>query len=153
MSSEHIVKAVDIIDSETQNLINTFLSSSPSLMIDIERFLKESLSIDITTDPDIIKGYDHDWSNLVGHANGLCRPKNEMQCAVIMRVCYMLNISMTISAGRTNLTGSATPNGGVIISMSEMNNIRDIDYKNNVIDFVLIIYSANLFNLVINLRH
>jgi len=149
MSSEHIVKAVDIIDSETQNLINTFLSSSPSLMIDIERFLKESLSIDITTDPDIIKGYDHDWSNLVGHADGLCRPKNEMQCAVIMRVCYMLNISMTISAGRTNLTGSATPNGGVIISMSEMNNIRDIDYKNNVIDASPGIYLEDLRTYVI----
>ena len=134
MSSDYIIKTVDIIDSETQNLINTFLSSSSSLIIDVEQFLKESLSIDITTDPDIIKGYDHDWSNLKGYADALCRPKNKVECAIVMRVCYMLNVSMTISAGRTNLTGSATPNGGIIISISEMDNIGNIDYKNNNID-------------------
>lgn len=134
MSSDYIIKTVDIIDSETQNLINTFLSSSSSLIIDVEQFLKGSLSINITTDPDIIKGYDHDWSNLKGYADALCRPKNKVECAIIMRVCYMLNISMTISAGRTNLTGSATPNGGIIISISEMDNIGNIDYKNNNID-------------------
>ena len=92
MSSEHIIKTVDVIDSETQNLINTFLSSSSSLMIDVEQFLQESLSIDITTDADIIKGYDHDWSNLKGYADALCRPKSMIECAIVMRVCYMLNI-------------------------------------------------------------
>ena len=46
MSSDYIIKTVNIIDSETQNLINTFLSSSSSLMIDVEQFLKENLSIE-----------------------------------------------------------------------------------------------------------
>ena len=135
MLSSHIIKSFDIIDSDTQNLINTFLSitTSPSI-IDVAKFLEETLSINTTTDMDIIAGYNHDWSNLEGYAEALCRPINEIECAIVMRVCYILNIKMTISAGRTNLTGSATPKGGIIISVTQMNDIGNIDYKDNSID-------------------
>ena len=135
MLSSHIIKSFDIIDSDTQNLINTFLSitTSPSI-IDVAKFLEETLSINTTADMDIIAGYNHDWSNLEGYAEALCRPINKIECAIVMRVCYILNIKMTISAGRTNLTGSATPKGGIIISVTQMNDIGNIDYKDNSID-------------------
>ena len=151
MSSSHIIKSFDIIDSDTQNLINIFLSSStfPSI-IDIAKFLKDTLNIDATTDADIIAGYNHDWSNLKGDAQVLCRPISKAECAIIMKVCYALNINMTISAGRTNLTGSATPEGGMIISVTKMNNIGSIDYKNNTIDCAPGVYLEDLRTNVIN---
>ena len=45
-----------------------------------------------------------------GYGDLLVRPKNNIECAIILKTCYICNISLTISAGKTNLTGSATPN-------------------------------------------
>ena len=151
MSSENIIKSFDIIDSDTQNLINNFLETCSSDSINkITLFLEKNFLINITTDMDIIKGYDHDWSNLKGCADALCRPKNNVECAIVMRVCYLLNIPMTISAGRTNLTGSATPSGGIIISISEMDDIGNLNYKNNDIECSPGVYLENLRTHVTN---
>ena len=95
MSSGHIIKSFDIIDSETQKLIDNFLSkSTPPTIIEISNFLIKDLLIDITTDQDIVSGYDHDWSNLKGSAIALCRPKDRLECAIIMRICFKLNINI-----------------------------------------------------------
>ncbi len=51
-----------------------------------------------------------------GFADLLVRPKSIIECAIILKTCYVCNILLTVSAGKTNLTGSATPNGGVILS-------------------------------------
>ena len=83
-------------------------------------FLANNFSIDITNDSDIISGFERDWSNLPGYADFLARPIDEKQCAVILYICNILNINVTISAGKTNLTGSATPNGGLILSIVNM---------------------------------
>tara|TARA_B100001996_G_scaffold382501_1_gene374497 strand:+ start:1109 stop:2521 length:1413 start_codon:yes stop_codon:yes gene_type:complete len=66
-----------------------------------------------------------------GFADLLVRPKNTLECALILKICYSCNILLTISAGKTNLTGSATPNGGVILSTSKLTepDIK-IDHKN-----------------------
>ena len=53
-----------------------------------------------------------------GFADLLVRPKSIIESAIILKTCYMSNILLTVSAGKTNLTGSATPNGGVILSTS-----------------------------------
>ena len=151
MSSEHIIKTFDIIGSETQNVINAFLETVTSKsIIEITIFLQENFSIDITTDKDIIGGYNHDWSNIKGNADALCRPKNKLECAIIMRVCYLVNIPMTLSAGRTNLTGSATPNGGIIISIAKMKDMGVIDSINKEIECSPGAYLEDLRNHVIN---
>ena len=68
-----------------------------------------------------------------GNASILCRPRNTTECAVIIKLCYILKINITISAGRTNLTGSATPNGGLILSIEKMNKINNLDTLNKLI--------------------
>lgn len=83
-------------------------------------FLGEKLIIDSIHDPDIVAGYEKDSSNLPGNAKGICRPKNELECAVILAASQQAKIPLTISAGRTNLTGSATPNGGVVLSIENL---------------------------------
>ena len=35
-----------------------------------------------------------------------------------MKICYLCAIPLTVSAGQTNLTGSATPNEGAVLSTS-----------------------------------
>ena len=82
--------------------------------------LSKQFTIDITNDSDIIKGFERDWSNIPGKAEYLTRPINSKQCAIILYTCNELKIPVTISAGKTNLTGSATPMGGLILSIINM---------------------------------
>ena len=53
-----------------------------------------------------------------GFADLLVRPKNKIECAIILKTCHVSSILLTVSAGKTNLTGSATPIGGVVLSTS-----------------------------------
>jgi len=55
-----------------------------------------------------------------GTADLLVRPENKIECAIILKTCHWCKIPLTVSAGKTNLTGSATPNGGVVLSTSLM---------------------------------
>ncbi len=86
---------------------------------DLNNFFK-SLDINSTIDKDIIHPFTRDWSNMEGAGDLLVRPKSTIECAVILKICYSCGILLTISAGKTNLTGSATPNGGVILSTSKL---------------------------------
>lgn len=83
-------------------------------------FLTEQFAVELTLDQDIVIGFTTDSSNLPGSATALCRPRSERECAVIVRACFMAGVPFTVSAGRSNLTGSATPDGGVIISITRM---------------------------------
>ena len=53
---------------------------------------------------------------------------NSTECAIAIKLCSCQKL-ITISAGRTNLTGSATPNGGLILSVEKMNKIDSLDLK------------------------
>ncbi len=80
----------------------------------------ESLGINTSSDVSIIKPYFKDWSNMEGYAELLVRPKNDIECSIILKTCYKCNILLTISAGKTNLTGSATPFGGIVLSIEAL---------------------------------
>ena len=88
----------------------------------LQVFLEDEYTIDCSLDKDIIQSYTLDWSNIPdGHADLLVRPNNIVQCAIIFKICEIKHIPITISAGQTNLTGSATPFGGIILSTSKLN--------------------------------
>ena len=88
----------------------------------IFNFFTNEHAIDCTLDQDIIQSFTKDWSNLPGgNAELLVRPINAKQCAIILKLSQVLKIPITISAGQTNLTGSATPFGGIILSTTKLN--------------------------------
>ena len=90
---------------------------------DIEKLYHFFIENDIDThiDQDIIKPYTTDWSNIPGgFAEILVRPTSVIQCGIILKTCQLCKIPITISAGQTNLTGSATPNGGVVLSTQRL---------------------------------
>ena len=87
----------------------------------ISQFFSVNYNIDSQLDQDIIKPFTRDWSNIPGgRADLLVRPKTAEQSAIILRTCKLQKIPITISAGQTNLTGSATPKGGIILSTSRL---------------------------------
>lgn len=115
----NVILLQDIMGQDARASIDAFCSSRKGVehIGEIAGFLKEKFGQDIVLDPDIVRGFMADSSNLPGSAAAVCRPADERECALILRACYSAGIPATISAGRSNLTGSATPEGGIIISM------------------------------------
>ena len=108
-----------ILGSDVVEKISVWAEKIPTIS-ELVEFLSMEFQIDITSDLDIVNGYERDCSNINGNAEVLCRPINELECALVLRCCQSVKIPLTISAGRTNLTGSATPEGGVILSIEKM---------------------------------
>ena len=102
-------------NKEIEQLINDNLNIDEAANVITKKF-----NIQITTDPDLVSSYERDYSNMPGHANSVCHPSNEQECAIILRYCHHSKTPITITAGRTNLNGSATPNGGMVMAMNKM---------------------------------
>ena len=114
MSTNRIAVENILADRDYEN-IDTFCK--PGLSIEeLSVFLQSEFDLELTTDTDIVEGFVKDSSNLPGESTAVCRPSNERECAIIFRCCYAAHIPYTVSAGKSNLTGSATPEGGVIVS-------------------------------------
>jgi len=80
------------------------------------------------TDPDIIKGYLEDSSNLTGgHAEGVYLPENEQEIAEALSECSNKNIPLTVSAGQTGTTGGCIPFGGWVLTTQKLNKILNVD--------------------------
>ncbi len=86
----------------------------------IAAFLEDRGLARIELDRDIVAGYVSDSSNLPGSAAALARPRSVGECAALFRACFSAGIPVTVSGGRSNLTGSATPEGGMVISLDGM---------------------------------
>ena len=108
-----------ILGNDVVEKISVWAEKIPTIS-ELVEFLSLEFQIDITSDLDIVNGYERDCSNINGNAEILCRPINELECTLVLRCCQSVKIPQTISAGRTNLTGSATPEGGVILSIEKM---------------------------------
>ena len=117
--SQNIIPCENILSLEDKKNINASTNNQPTIQHAV-KFLSTNYDIGITADKDIVKSFERDYSNLPGSAEALCRPKNELECSQILNYCYNAQIPITIAAGRTNLNGSATPLGGLVLSMEKM---------------------------------
>ena len=117
--SKHKIPILSIISDESLNKISAWAEKNPGIT-NLVDFLSLEFQIDCTRDRAIIQAFDRDSSNIHGKTDALSLPVNEYECALILASCQMASIPVTISAGRTNLTGSATPKGGLILSIEKM---------------------------------
>ena len=113
-----MIKTVNLASNRQCKLIENFASHWNSNFNDLQNFLTTIFNIYCSIDKDIIEPYKRDWSNIDGNADILVKPINTTQCAVILKIAYYCKIPITVSAGQTNLTGSATPKEGVVLSTS-----------------------------------
>ncbi|HIE07618.1 MAG TPA: FAD-binding oxidoreductase, partial [Desulfarculaceae bacterium] len=122
MSSKTIHLTKVLSDPEYQK-IDDFCSTHQGIdkLPEIAAFLKEEFSLKLILDPEIISGFAADSSNLPAQAEALCRPENERQVAIILRTVRAAKIPITLSGGRSNLTGSATAEGGIVLSTAKLN--------------------------------
>lgn len=81
----------------------------------------------IKTDPDTIKSYFEDSSNLKGgHADAVVFPKNREELAAFLKEANSKKTPVSVSGGGTNTTGSRIPFGGIVISMEKLDRIIEL---------------------------
>ncbi|MFA4982374.1 MAG: FAD-binding oxidoreductase [Candidatus Omnitrophota bacterium] len=81
----------------------------------------------IKKDPDIIKSYFEDSSNMKGgHALEVVFPKDVDELSAFLKDANSGKLPVTISGGGTGTTGSRVPFGGAVISMEKFNRIAEI---------------------------
>ena len=119
--NRNIIKTEQIIKLKDIKIISSYSVNNKKDFSLLIQLINKDFNIDISDDEKIVNSFVKDWSNTKGYADAIARPKNKYECAILLKICYDNDILVTISAGRTNLTGSATPNGGIIISTINMN--------------------------------
>lgn len=62
-----------------------------------------------------------------GQADVLIKPKDTQEIIAIMKLANQYGIGVTARGAGSNLVGSTIPNGGIILDMSLMNNIIELD--------------------------
>lgn len=62
-----------------------------------------------------------------GAATIVVRPGSTEEVAAVVKACIAAGVAITPQGGNTGLCGGATPNGQVLLSLSRMNRIRDLD--------------------------
>jgi len=68
--------------------------------------------------------YLSDESRLTGHADGIAFPESGSD----VREILMKSLPVTLSSGRTGITGGAVPLGGIVVSLEKMNRILEVGY-------------------------
>lgn len=121
MSTNRLVLE-NVLTQEEYDFIDHFCkeNSGISALPQLAKFLQDKLAVKLVIDMSIVNGFVTDSSNLPGTASAVARPQTERECAAVLRACFQAKIPVTVSAGRSNLTGSATPHGGVVINTSKM---------------------------------
>jgi D-lactate dehydrogenase (cytochrome) len=85
----------------------------------------------IKNDDEIIDTYLTDASNFKGSARILMIPENIDEIHQALKYCRENQLPITISAGRTGLTGGSVPLSGAVISLEKLNKIIKIDIGNS----------------------
>jgi len=118
----HIICPQAVLPGGQYQLIDDFCSRHAGVerLPLIADFLQREFSLPLVLDPQIVAGFASDSSNLPARADALCRPESERQAAVILRAGRAAGIPLTFSAGRSNLTGSATAQGGIVVSTGKL---------------------------------
>jgi len=83
-------------------------------------------------DPDILKTYLEDSSNLKGgHAEEVVSPENIEELSLFLKNSNSAKRPVTISGGGTSTTGSRIPFGGAVVSLEKFNRILKISRQSS----------------------
>jgi D-lactate dehydrogenase (cytochrome) len=81
-----------------------------------------------SSDPDIIRPYLEDASNLAGgYASEVVFPENEKEVSEILAEASSKKIPVTVAGNGTGLTGARIPFGGIVLSTEKLGGVQEID--------------------------
>lgn len=80
-----------------------------------------------STDPDVIRPYLNDASNLTGgHASEVVFPEDEKEVVQILEEACRTQTPVTIAGNGTGLVGARIPFGGIVLSTGKLGGLRKI---------------------------
>ncbi|WP_233889586.1 FAD-binding oxidoreductase [Paraburkholderia flagellata] len=89
----------------------------------------------IVADADQKSAYESDWlKKWHGRSSIVVRPATTQQTAEVMKLCHENRTPVVTQGGNTGMSGGATPDASgdqVVLSMTRMNAIRQVDPLNN----------------------
>ena len=68
-----------------------------------------------------------------GCADMIVQPHSVGKVQELMRFCFDNHIAVTPQGGNTGLCGAAVPNGGILLNLSKLNRIREINLADQAI--------------------
>ena len=80
--SQNIIPCTSVLNIEQKKKIRDWIYHKPGIYHAVE-FLSTKCQIQITSDPDVVKGFERDSSNIPGNAEILCYPINNNECSII----------------------------------------------------------------------
>lgn len=94
-------------------------------------------SAGVVRDPQLMQSYLRDWRNAYrGHAALVVRPATTEEVAAVVRLCHDAQVALVPQGGNTGLCGGSIPDDSghqVVLSLSRMKRIREIDLANETI--------------------
>jgi glycolate oxidase len=111
-----------LLSTHTHSIANTTLVEA--LQAALPHGCVQSTSEDLA-----VYGYDGTWA--LGHPDAVVSPKSAAEVAIAVRVAADLGVPIVPRGGGTGLAGGSVPTqGGVVINMTRMNRIIEIDAAN-----------------------
>ena len=99
--------------------------------MDITAELRKIVGVRLSVSPSELYCYSSDASQVKGMPDYVVRPKSTEEVSRIVRLAYENNIPVTARGAGTGLAGGAVPvRGGIVLDMSGMNRILEIDIDN-----------------------
>ncbi|WP_238008748.1 FAD-linked oxidase C-terminal domain-containing protein [Dactylosporangium sp. AC04546] len=89
----------------------------------------------VLTDPDLLTSYQHDEADLVpfGTPSVVVRPRTTGQVSAVLRAASRHRIPVIPQGARSGLAGGANAiEGAIVLSLTAMNDIVDIDTENGI---------------------
>ena len=110
------------------------MTSTPSLSERLEGIVGAA---NLLSDPADLAPFLTDWrGRYIGRAQCLVRPANTAEVAAVVQACFAAGVPIVPQGGNTGHCGAATPDGegrAVLLCLSRLNRIREIDAGNNTI--------------------
>ena len=108
---------------------------TPSIAALVEQFAAVVGPSRVLTDPRDTEPYQQDWrGRYTGAALAVVMPGSTDEVAALVNTCAALNVAVVPQGGNTGLVGGAVAaddRPAVLLNLSRMNRIREIDARNN----------------------
>lgn len=77
--------------------------------------------------------YFTDWTGAyTGAADAVLRPGSTLEVSEIMKLCRTRGIPVTLQGGNTSVAGGSVPAGGLLLSLTRMRRVRQVDLSARV---------------------
>lgn len=111
------------------------------MSINLDEFVQKASAIigvaRVLTEKQDTEGYQRDWRDRYrGHAIAVLLPGSTEEVSQLIRLCSDMDVAIVPQAGNTGLTGGAIASDDrptVILNVSRLNRVREIDVRNNSI--------------------